>query len=210
MYLATPKRKSTHAILVLHSWWGLNPFFHRLCDRFAEVGFVALGADLYNGKVANTAAGAQKLRRKITATRKEPAYKYLIRMIDDLQQVAGVDAVGVVGFSMGGHWAFWLAQQTDLPIVATVTFYAARNGDFSKSRASFLAHFADRDDWVSDAVIKKLERNLSQAGRAFTFHSYPGTSHWFFEEDRKRAYDPNAAALAWQRTTAFLKQHLSG
>jgi len=208
MYFAAPKSDFMGAVLVLHSWWGLNGFFRRLCDQFAGQGFAALAPDLCDGRVAGTGAEAKKLRAKVTASRKEPAYKYLIRMIGELRREAGADHIGVVGFSMGGHWAYWLAQRSDLPIVATVTFYAARNGDFSESRSSFLAHFAETDEWVSPASVRKLERSLSKAGRAFECHTYPGTGHWFFEEDRTDAFEAEAAALAWTRTLDFLKHEM--
>jgi len=208
MYMATPKRQRAGAVLVLHSWWGLNDFFRRLCDRFADQGFVALAPDLYDGRVAVTVAEAQALRATVTASRKEPAYKYLMRMIVELRGAAAVDDIGVVGCSMGGHWAYWLAQRPDLPIVATVTFYAARDGDYSQSRSSFLAHFAEADEWVSAAGIRRLQRSLAKAGRAFEFHTYPGTGHWFFEDDRADAFQPEAAVLAWRRTLDFLKQRM--
>lgn len=169
---------------------------------------MALAPDLYDGRVAGTVAEAKKLRSKVTASRKEPAYKYLIRMIGKLRSETGADDVGVVGFSMGGHWAYWLAQRPDLPIVATVTFYAARNGDYCQSRSSYQAHFAEADEWVSPASVKKLERSLSNAGRSFEFHIYPGTGHWFFEDDRADAFEAKAAALAWSRTIDFLKQKM--
>ncbi len=209
MYISAPNFECSGAVLVLHSMWGLNGFFRRLCDRFADQGFVALAPDLYDGRVADTVAEATKLRAKVTVSRKEPVYKYLIRMIGELRSEAGVDDIGVVGFSMGGHWAYWLAQRSNLPIAAMVAFYAARNGDYSESRSSFLVHFADTDAWVSPANVRKLERSLSKAGRSFVCHVYPGTGHWFFEDDRTDAYEPEAAALAWTRTIDFLKQELS-
>jgi carboxymethylenebutenolidase len=208
VYSAAPKCDHRGAVLVLHSLWGLNGFFRCLCDRFADQGFVALAPDLYDGRVANTVAEAEKLRAKVTASRKEPAYKYLIRMIDELRRETRADDIGVVGFSMGGHWAYWLAQCSDLPIAATVTFYAARNGDYSHSQSSFLAHFAETDEWVSPASVKKLERSLFKAGRAFEYHTYPGTGHWFFEEDRAEAFKSEAAALAWTRTIDFLRRNI--
>jgi carboxymethylenebutenolidase len=208
MYVAAPKFKRAGAVLVLHSWWGLNGFFRRLCERFAGQGFVALAPDLYDGRVAGTVPEAKKLRAQVTASRKEPAYKYLIRMIGELRSEAGVDDIGVVGFSMGGHWAYWLAQRSELPIVATVVFYAARNGDYSESRSSFLAHFAETDEWVSPTSVRKLQRSLSKAGRAFECHTYPGTGHSFFEDDRAEAFDPEAAAFAWTRTIDFLKHKM--
>ena len=193
-------------ILVLHSWWGLNAFFRRLCDRFAQEGFVALAPDLYDGKVAASVAEAKALRARATASRREPAYRQLMGATAELREAAAVDAVGVVGYSMGGHWAYWLAQRADLPVTSTVTFYAARGGDYSASRSDFLAHFAETDEWVSPASVKKLKRDLAKAGRPCQSYVYPGTTHWFVEEDRADAYRPDAAALAWERTVAFLRR----
>jgi carboxymethylenebutenolidase len=210
LYLATPERGSGPGVLVLHSWWGLNEFFRGFCDRLAGQGFVALAPDLYDGKVATTIPQAKELRAKATAARKESAYKYLIRMIGVLLGEPAVrgPGIGAIGFSMGGHWAYWLAQRPELPIAATVTFYAARNGDYTTTSSDFLAHFAETDEWVSAAGIRKLERSLAAAGRTALFYTYPGTGHWFFEQDRADAYDPEAAALAWDRTLLFLRERL--
>jgi len=196
---------------VLHSWWGLNPFFKRLCGRFAARGFVALAPDLYGGRVATTNATARALRAASTSRRKEPVYRFLMRQIETLVAHEAVDAarIGVVGFSMGGHWALWLSQRRDLPIGATVTFYAARSGDFSQSRSAFLCHFAEDDpEWVSHAAQLKLQKCFVRDGAAATCHVYPRTAHWFFERDRVKEFDPRAARLAWSRTIAFLDQNL--
>lgn len=193
-------------MIVLHSWWGLNAFFKGLCDRLAEAGFVALAPDLFSGKVASTPEAAKQLRAQATASRREPAYKTLMAAIDFLSRHDAVTTadVAVVGFSMGGHWALWLAQRPELPVVATVVFYAARNGDFTHSNSSFLFHFADNDEWVSAASVKKLKKNLELSGRSASYFDYPGTGHWFFESDRSEAFHPEAAVVAWKRTIAFL------
>jgi carboxymethylenebutenolidase len=195
---------------VLHSWWGLNPFFRDVCDRLASKGFVALAPDLYGGKVATTPSAARRLRASATTSRREPVYKFLMGKIEFLRRheaITGLE-IGQLGFSMGGHWAFWLAQREELPIAATVTFYAARSGDYSQTRSSFLCHFAEDDDWVSGAAVKKLARHLHSAGVSSTFHQYPGTKHWFFESDRTDSFEPKAADLAWKRTLRFLRVSL--
>lgn len=191
-----------------HSWWGLNGFFRGLCDRFAGLGFVALAPDLYDGRVATTVEEARELRSAATGSRCEPAYRYLMRMTDQLREASAADRIGTIGFSMGGHWAFWLAQRAEFPIGVTATFYAARAGDYSASDSAFLAHFAETDEWVSAASVRRLERSLAAAGRPAEFHTYPGTGHWFFEEDRPDAYRPAAASLAWERTISFLGERL--
>jgi carboxymethylenebutenolidase len=207
-YIAIPKSGSGPGVLVLHSWWGLNPFFKSLCHRFSDNGFVALAPDLYAGKVASTVEAAKALRAHATASRREPAYRQLISAINYLSSHDAVIAphIAVVGFSMGGHWALWLAQRPELPIDASVIFYAARNGDFTQSHSRFLFHFAENDEWVSAVSVKKLKRSLETAGKDAIYVNYPGTSHWFFESDRSDAFNREAAASAWKRTLAFLNE----
>ncbi len=206
-YIALPPSGKGNGVLVIHAWWGLNHFFKGVCDRLAKEGFVALAPDLFEGQVANTIAGARSLRAK---PKREPTYKTLIHAIEQLTNHPAVkgSTIGVVGFSLGGHWALWLSQRTELPIGATVTFYGARAGDYTSSRAAFLGHFAEKDDWVSDAALKKLKKSLETAGRVAEFFVYPDTSHWFFEFDRADAYNAQAADLAWERTIKFLRKQL--
>lgn len=206
-YIAIPESGAGPGIVVLHSWWGLNTFFKELCDRFADAGFVAIAPDLFAGKVATTVDAARELRAAATASRREPAYKMLTAAIDHLSRHEAVTTprVALVGFSMGGHWALWLAQRAEIPVDATVVFYAARSGDYSQSQSRFLFHFAENDDWVSGASVKKLKRSLAAAGREANFYEYPGTTHWFFESDRRDEFDQTAATLSWKRTLSFLR-----
>ncbi|MBL8231799.1 MAG: dienelactone hydrolase family protein [Bryobacterales bacterium] len=211
-YLACPENGRHPGVLVLHSWWGLNVFFRSFCDRLADAGFVVLAPDLFDGQVARTEADAKQLRKQATARRREPAYKMLIRAIEYLRAHPSVShsRIGVAGFSMGGHWALWLSQRPDLPIAATVVFYASRDGDYRQSQSKFAFHLAQEDPWVSSASLQKMKLSLERAGRSASYCTYPGTGHWFMEGDRSEAFEADAAALAWERTVAFLRQGLGG
>ena len=111
---------------------------------------------------------------------------------------------------MGAAWAIELAtgERPD-DFAAVVLFYGAGEGDFAPSRAAFLGHFAPGDEWEPDEGVAALEAAIRAAGKEVTFHRYPGAGHWFFEADRPDAYDPAAAELAWERTVAHLRRHLS-
>jgi len=209
LYLALPPAGAGPGVLVLHAWWGLNAFFRGVCDRLAQEGFVVAAPDLFEGQTAATIAEAERLRG---APKREPIYKTLTRAAGQLAAHPAVrgPAIGVAGFSMGAHWAFWLAQQPELPVGAVAAFYGARAGDYVDSRAAFLGHFAEIDPYVSEAALKKLRKALAAAGRPVQFHVYPGTGHWFFESDRPEAYRAEAADLAWQRTVLFLRERLAG
>ena len=109
----------------------------------------------------------------------------------------------VVGFSMGGHWAVWLAQHPDPPVSAAVLYYAARGGDFSRTSVPVLAHFAERDELVTTVARRTMERAIGRSGLRFTAFDYPGTQHWFAESTRPE-HDPAASRIALQRTARFL------
>jgi carboxymethylenebutenolidase len=139
-------------------------------------------------------------------------YRSLIANLTELrtkQHTSISTDVGIVGFSMGGHWAIWLAQRADLPVASCVIYYAARAGEFANSHASFLAHFAENDEWVRPDARRRMEAAIRKAQRPYTAFDYPGTYHWFAEEDRAEEHAPEPAALAFERTVAHLNATLS-
>jgi carboxymethylenebutenolidase len=206
-YLVLPDGDdSGPGVLVLHAWWGLTPFFKQVCDRLADQGFVALAPDLLGGQTVDTAEEAERL----LAESDVEAMQQLVRSsLFTLRAIpATPDApVGVVGFSMGASWALWLASREAEHIGATVVFYGTQSVDMSPAGSPFLGHFAETDAYVADEEITLLQADLELLDKDVTFHRYPETEHWFFESDRP-AYDETSARLAWQRTVAFLHQHL--
>jgi len=205
-YLAKPMSGKGKGVLVLHAWLGLNPFFKDFCDRLAREGFTVLAPDLYRGAAASTVDEAKKLRSKL---KKESVTQEIVAAAEHLRALcgAGKRGIGVVGFSLGGYWALWLAEQKANLVAATVAFYATRTGDYAKSQSVFQFHHADSDDYVAASGVRQPEKNLHAAGKDAEFYSYPGTTHWFFESDRADVYNAPAARLAWKRTIAFVKKH---
>ena len=202
-FLAVPPAGHGPGVLVLHAWWGLNPTFKVFCTRLAESGFVAFAPDLYHGKVADPIADAETLRDALDARHLEAKSE----IAEAARFASGREAsVAVVGFSLGAYYALDLATADPERVRRVVLFYGTGGGDFGRSRAAYLGHFAEHDEYEPASNVDQLEEALRSAGRSATFYRYPGTGHWFFEPDRRDAYNEAAARLAWERTLAFLKR----
>jgi carboxymethylenebutenolidase len=90
-------------------------------------------------------------------------------------------------------------------VKALVIFYATSpTRQWKKSEAAYLGHFAEKDPYESAADVLSLEKKLKSAQRTVKFYTYPNTGHWFFERDRRDAYNRAASTLAWKRTVEFL------
>jgi len=112
----------------------------------------------------------------------------------------------VIGFSLGAYYALDLAAADPEHIRSVVIFYGTGGGDYSNSRAAYLGHFAEKDEFEPQSNIDNLEESLTGSGRPVTLYRYSDTGHWFFEPDRTQAYNQPAARLAWDRTLACLKR----
>jgi carboxymethylenebutenolidase len=205
-YLAVPESGTGPGILVLHAWWGLNQFFKVLCDRLADEGFVALAPDLLGGQVATTIDDAEAQLAGADADELANLTRSSVLTLRDLP-ITPDAPVGVLGFSMGASMALWLSARVPDVVAATTIFYGAQDIDFAGAQSAYLGHFAETDPYVDEDGLALLEAELHLDELDVTFHRYAGTRHWFFEEDRPE-HDPDAAALAWDRTLAFFRQHL--
>jgi carboxymethylenebutenolidase len=206
-YLALPEGGTGPGVLVLHAWWGLNPIFTDLCERLAREGFVAFAPDLNAGQIATTIDEAKALMKARDNARTEAAALGGLEYLRQHPARTGT-GLGAIGFSMGAAWALELSAARADALVAAVLFYGAGEADFGSASATYLGHFAENDEWEEMEYVRAMEDAMQSAGREMTLHIYPGTQHWFFEQNRPE-YDPAAATLAWQRTLEFLRQQLA-
>ncbi len=201
-YLALPSSGKGPGVLVLHAWWGLNEVFKNLCDRLAQEGFVAFAPDLHHGVLTSLRDEAQK----IIDTQEVPAVKATaeggLLYLQSHPAVVG-KKLGVIAFSMGAWFAMLLDSFSPEAFNAIVLFYGGSDADLSKTKARILAHFAEDDEFEPAESVRKIK------GDHIDVQIYPGTHHWFFEENRPEDYKADAAKLAWERTLVFLKEQFS-
>ena len=202
-YLATAG-SGKPGIVVIQEWWGLNDQICGVADRFARAGYNALAPDLYKGRVTTEADEANHLMTGLDFP--DATHQDLRGAAQHLTSVGG--KVAVMGFCMGGALA--IAAAVHVPgIAAAVPFYGIPPKEFAdpeKVRVPLQGHFANRDDWCTPAAVDAVETALKRTGVAFEIYRYDA-AHAFANE-RSPAYDVNAAHLAWERMSAFLKARL--
>ena len=210
-YLATPASGSGPGVLVIQEWWGLVDHIKELCDRFAAEGFVALAPDLYRGASSIEPDEAGKLMMGLNL---EQADKDLSGAVDLLVQRSGKEAVGVVGFCMGGGLALVLGTQRPDVVKAVVPFYGvipwpSAHPDWSRLDAKVLGHFAEKDAFFTPEKAQALEDELKSLGKEAQFFVYKDVDHAFFNDTRPDVYDGDTSQVAWDRTLSHFRSVLA-
>jgi carboxymethylenebutenolidase len=194
-------------LVLVQEWWGVNDHIRSLADRFAAAGFITLAPDLYHGVSTKDPTEAARLMNELDGK----------RAMDDIAGAASALAahprasgkVGITGFCMGGAYTF--AATSAIPeLAAAVPFYGippADRLDFAKMKAPILAHVATHDEWVTVAKAEEIKKGIDAHHGSMTLHVYEA-NHAFFNDTRPEVYAAEAAKLAWERTIAFLHEHL--
>ena len=203
---AEPTGPSKGAVLVIQEIFGANAHIRSVADRLADAGFVALAPALFDPvehgvELDYTDAGMQRGRALVTALGIPRAMDLLNAAAEKLQ-MEGL-RVGAVGFCWGGTLAFLCATRLSLPSVA---YYGARSVPFldETAGAALMFHFGADDASIPPADV---ERHRAQQPQAQVF-VYAGAGHAFNRDVDPTHYAPAAAAVAWQRTLAFLEAQL--
>lgn len=213
-YLAVPKGQGPFpALILVHEWNGLVDRVRQVADAFAAHGYVALAADLYQGR---TGTNQQENMALVNETRARP--EQVIANLDAAQRflrarpdVSG--KVGVMGWCFGGGIALSYAlggAQHD----ATAIFYGSLVTDPAELRRihhPIYGTFAGKDTGIPADQVARFAAVLDSLGVKNDIHVYDPMVHGFWLwVDRDRAAREAPATDAWQRLTRFLREALGG
>lgn len=191
---------------MLHSWWGLTPFFRTLADRIADEGFTVLAPDLNQGSVFEVPELAEQHLADADPNHLARLVLSSAKLLQDRTRDSNA-TLAVVGFSMGASLGLWASVRLPDVVSAVVAFYGTQSIDFEGADADYQLHFADTDALVSEEEAAFMEATMGLVDLTVESHRYPGTGHWFFEADRE-SYDPGAAEQAWKNMMSFLVERL--
>jgi carboxymethylenebutenolidase len=203
-YLAPAAGTVRGAVVVLQEIFGVNAHIRAVAEQYAAAGFLTLAPALYDriGRNIELGYGPQDIERASGYRLQLDGAKTLLDISAAVNVVRHAGRVALVGYCWGGQLA-WIGAAT-LPVQAAVGYYASRLWEQLERvpACPTMLHFGERDTMIPAAQIERVRAAYPEA----SYHFYPA-DHGFNCSERA-SYDAPSAALAWQRTQDFLKQHI--
>jgi carboxymethylenebutenolidase len=213
-YRAQPEGRPSGGVVILQEIFGVNAHIRSMVDRYAEAGYLAVAPATFHRVQAGVDLGYQAEDRKAGV-----ALKAAVEALGQNPQAGGALAdtqaavdyaaqagkVAVIGYCWGGLLA-WRAACLLRGVSASVTYYGGgmtTEAEIARRpRCPVLAHFGNEDESIPLPTV----HTFAQAHPEVALHIY--AAHHGFNCDHRSAWNPSAAQLAWERTQAFLTQHL--
>ena len=209
-FLVTPEGKGPFpGVVVIQEWWGLDDWVKDQARKLAKEGYVALAVDLYRGKATDKQEEAHQLMMGLPEERALGDLKAALDHLASRKDVKA-DAIGSIGWCMGGKFSFQLAAE-DPRLAAAVGYYGRPPSDeaIAKIQAPVLGNFGAEDKGPSPEQARSFEAALKKAGKMVDIKIYEGAGHAFANENNPwKGYREEAAKDAWARSVTFFDKHL--
>ena len=197
------------SVVVFHENRGLNPYIEDVARRAAVAGFLALAPDglaPVGGYPGNDDDG-RTLQRSLDPEKLDQDMINSARYLKAHELSNG--RLGATGFCWGGGMTNRLAVALGSDLNAGVPYYgaSAASEDVPKIKAALMVIYAGTDRRVN-AMWSEYEAALEANGVTYEMHMFEGTLHGFHNNSTPR-YNETAAALAWNRTIGFFRNHLA-
>jgi carboxymethylenebutenolidase len=226
-YLARPADAASHpAVIVIHEAMGLNEHIRDVANRLANIGYVALGVDLYTREGGPPPPGdTAAMMQRLFSISDETVLGDLEGAADHLRSLDGVTGrTGCIGFCMGGRYTLLFACASDRLNAAVDCWGGFIDRATPDERSTparptpplemvdrlscpLLAAVGAEDQNPSPELAAQLRDRAAASGQAVKVDVYDGAGHAFFA-DYRPTYRPPAAAKLWNEIVSFLHSHL--
>ena len=205
-YLAAPAGKPRGAVVVLQEIFGVNAHIRAVTDSYAAEGYTAIAPSLFDRirRGIQLGYGPEDKPQAIGTMQQLKPEETMKDVAAAIAVVKGSGRVGAVGFCWGGRLAYLAA--CDLPVTCAVVYYGKIVDQLDKKpRRPVMYHFGSLDKSIPVSDTEKI----AAANPESPLYLYAGADHGF-NCDERPAYNPEAAALARQRTLKFLARYIAG
>ena len=203
-------------VLVVHEYWGLNEFAKERAEKLAQMGYVALAADMYGeGKVTQNPEEARQLAGHIRSTPLMRQRAQAALQVLAAQKLVDPQRLAAIGFCFGGTTVLELAY-SGAPVRGVVSFHGGltvpKPEDWQNIKASFLILHGAEDPHIKPEDIKAFQEAMRQSGADWQMNFYGGAVHSFAnpaagtDKSKGVAYNVRAATRSWQAMQLFLQE----
>jgi carboxymethylenebutenolidase len=214
-YLWLPESGTGPGLLLLQEIFGVSSYIQRRGADLAAAGYVVLAPELYwrldtmrVDESASTAIDdAMALAGQLDWATAVGDAVAALEHVRARTEVSG--GTGVIGFCFGGGLAFNVAAE-DWPDVLVSYYGSSIPGLLDLAPAvdmPSLHHFGLADAYIDQGTVERIRTAVTAQERPAEFCVYAGADHAFDNNDLP-LHHPEASALAWQRTLAFLARTL--
>jgi len=219
----TDARAKRPAVIIAHTWRGLDDFVRQKAQDLASLGYIAFAADLFgDGVTAKNDEQAGKLIMPLF-TNREKLRERIVAAYDVVRNHSLVDqdSIGAIGFCFGGMTVIELLR-SGVDLAGVVSFHGilgdtlggqkanlAPNAD--KINGSLLILHGYKDPFVKPEDIARIQQEFSKAKVDWQMYIYGDAVHAFTnplakDEAGGMLYEPTAAMRSWQAMTNFFEE----
>ncbi|MGH1331764.1 MAG: dienelactone hydrolase family protein [Paracoccaceae bacterium] len=203
LYCAMPEVAPRGAIIVLQEIFGVNSHIRSVCDRLAQLGYVAAAPALFDRieRDYDTGYSPEEIQAGLAIMKAFDmrAAEADLRATIDVLMAHG--PVSIMGFCLGGSLAYRMATIDDR-VASAACYYGGLIEGFADQAplCPVVLHYGAQDKSISAqnvATVRAKQPDLP-------IYVYPA-GHGF-NCDSRGAFDPSAAAIAWARSLRMIDQ----
>jgi carboxymethylenebutenolidase len=214
-HLWLPESGTGPGLLLLQEIFGVSRYIQQRGVDLADAGYVVLAPELYwrldAAALDETSPGViEEAMGRVQRLDWDTTVSDAVAALEHLRGRDEVDGrVGVIGFCFGGGLGFNVAA-LDAPDVLVSYYGSSIPGllDLAPQvTAPSLHHFGLADEYIDAETVSRIREAVTAGREDVRFETYDGANHAFDNWDFA-LHHPEASALAWQRTVAFLHEQL--
>ncbi len=214
-YLALPPAGKGPGLVLGQEIFGINANMRQTAQMYAEEGYVVLVPDLFwrlepGVELGYTPAAFDRALGFFSRLDLDLAVQDIAACLGALRAMEAVtgQAVGYVGYCLGGKLAYLTATRTDAAVA--VGYYGmgidSFLGEADHLSAALVLHHAEQDAYC-DAATRQRIAHVLQGRPGVELYTYPDADHAFARLGSEHFHKPSAL-LAHGRTIGALKKHI--
>lgn len=173
-------------VLVVHEWWGNNPYARRRADMLAALGYTGMALDMYGGgRVADNPDEAGKLMNGLLEDLGAVRGRFNAALeVMKAHRTTDAGKSAAIGYCMGGGIVLHMARYgADLKAVASfhgaLPLGVAAEGEGADVTARVAVYHGEDDVLIPDEAVAAFKAEMDKTGADCLFVPLPTALHGF-------------------------------